>query len=48
MKIKEHYKHRRSLRHEKKVLRYGDLIPLVMRHDHGWHRQVLCFARYLP
>jgi len=47
-KIKHHYKHRRQLRHEKDVLRYGGLVPLVLRHDHGWHKQVLAFARYLP
>ena len=28
------------------VLRYGELIPLVARHDNGWHERVLSFARY--
>mmetsp|Transcript_22796 Transcript_22796/g.22534 ORF Transcript_22796/g.22534 Transcript_22796/m.22534 type:complete len:1013 (+) Transcript_22796:2043-5081(+) len=47
-KIKNHYIHRRSMRHEKDVLKYGELIPLVMKHEHGWHKQVLTFARYMP
>ena len=47
MKIKAHYHHRRSLRHEKAVLRYGDLVPLIVKHEHGWHKQVLAFARTL-
>ncbi|CAG9314556.1 unnamed protein product [Blepharisma stoltei] len=47
-KIKLHYIHRRGLRHEKDVLKYGELIPVVMRHEHGWHKQVLAFARCLP
>ena len=46
-KIKAHYHYRRSLRHEKAVLRYGELVPLVVKHDHGWHKQVLAFARTL-
>jgi len=45
-RIKAHYHHRRSLRHQKAVLRYGELIPLIVRHDHGWHKQVLAFARH--
>lgn len=47
-KIKLHYKHRREIRAERDVLRYGDLIPLVFKHDHGWHKQVVAFARCLP
>lgn len=47
-KIRHHYIHRRSMRHEKDVLKFGELIPLVMKHDHGWHKQVLAFARYMP
>jgi starch synthase len=47
-KIKLHYKHRREIRAEREVLRYGDLIPLVFKHDHGWHKQVIAFARCLP
>ena len=46
-RIKAHYHHRRSLRHEKAVLRYGELVPLLVRHEHGWHKQVLAFARHL-
>jgi starch synthase len=43
-----HYKHRRMIRCEKEVIRKGDLIPLVVKHAHGWHKQVLAFARYTP
>jgi glycogen synthase len=46
-KIKNHYKHRRDLRHEQEVLRKGELIPLVLRHEHGWHKQVMVFSRWL-
>jgi hypothetical protein len=28
------------------VLRYGELIPLVAKHNSGWHNHVLSFARY--
>jgi len=28
------------------VLRYGELVPLVARHDKGWHTHVLAFARF--
>lgn len=28
------------------VLRYGELIPLLARHEKGWHERVLSFARY--
>src|SRR3569833_3587706 len=45
-KIGTHYEHRRKLRREKMVLRYGSLVPLVARHDSGWHTHVLAFARY--
>ena len=45
-RIKAHYHHRRSLRHQKAVLRYGELVPLIVRHEHGWHKQVLAFARH--
>lgn len=47
-KIKHHYIHRRGLRQQKDVLKHGELIPIIMRHDHGWHKYVLAFARYLP
>lgn len=46
-KIKLHYQHRRALRNEKEVLRLGEVVQLVMKHDHGWHKQVLAFARCL-
>jgi len=36
-KISSHYEHRRRLRREKMVFRYGELIPLVARHATGWH-----------
>lgn len=45
-KISSHYEHRRRLRREKMVLRYGELIPLVAKHADGWHNHVLAFARY--
>jgi len=45
-KISSHYEHRRRLRREKMVLRYGELIPLVARHANGWHNHVLAFGRY--
>ena len=32
-KIKTHYEHRRMLRREKMVLRYGELAPLVAMND---------------
>lgn len=28
------------------VLRYGELIPLIARHNNGWHSHVLAFGRY--
>lgn len=46
-KIKLHYQHRRKLRSEHEVLRLGKLIPLVFKHEHGWHKQVVAFARCL-
>jgi glycogen synthase len=46
-KIKFHYQHRRSLRNEKQLLRTGELVELVMKHDHGTHGRVLAFARCL-
>lgn len=45
-KISSHYEHRRRLRREKMVLRYGELVPLVARHTNGWHTHVLAYARY--
>lgn len=44
--INSHYESRRRLRREKMVLRYGELVPLVARHNDGWHNHVLSFARY--
>jgi len=34
-KIRSHYEHRRALRNEKMVLRYGELAPLLARSDIG-------------
>ncbi len=45
-KISSHYEHRRRLRRDKMVLRYGELIPLVARNQNGWETHVLAFARY--
>lgn len=28
------------------VLRYGELVPLVARHQDGWHNHVLAYGRY--
>ena len=44
--ISSHYEHRRKLRREKMVLRYGELVPLRAKHDKGWHERVLAFARF--
>ncbi len=41
-----HYQHRRRLRREKMVLRYGEMVPLVARHSKDWHSHVLAFARF--
>lgn len=46
--IGHHYKHRRMIRCEHEVIRTGDLVPLVLKHAHGWHKQVLAFARFAP
>lgn len=45
-KIGSHYEHRRRLRRDKMVLRYGELIPLVARNENGWETHVLAYARY--
>jgi len=45
-KISTHYEHRRRLRREKMVLRYGEFIPLVARNSKGPEERVLSFARY--
>lgn len=45
-KINSHYEHRRRLRRDKMVLRYGELIPLVARNSNGWETHVLAYARY--
>lgn len=44
--IGRHYKHRRQMRHQYKVLRKGRMISLSAEHMHGWHTHVLAFARY--
>jgi len=45
-KINLHYEHRRKLRRERKVLRYGELVPLDAKHSEGWHSHVFAFARF--
>jgi len=45
-KIGLHYEHRRKLRAEKAVLRYGQFVMLEARHSEGWHPYVLAFARF--
>jgi len=45
--IFSHYQHRRRLRREKLVLRYGDIIHLAARDlDNNFMANVLCYARY--
>jgi len=46
-KISTHYEHRRRLRREKMVLRYGEYVPLVAKNDvNTLEERVLAFARY--
>ena len=46
-KISTHYNHRRMLRREKMVFRYGELAPLrSMNDEQGFLPNVLSFARY--
>jgi hypothetical protein len=46
-KINSHYMHRRRLRREKMVLRYGELINLTARdQQNAYMPDVLCYARY--
>lgn len=47
-KIHLHYEHRRKLRNEKPVLRYGDLVILEAKHSEGTHPHVFAFARFSP
>jgi starch synthase len=47
-KIHLHYEHRRRLRKEKPVLRYGDLVILEAKHSEGTHPHVFAFARFSP
>ena len=47
-KINLHYEHRRKLRNERPVLRYGELIMLEAKHSEGTHPHVLAFARFSP
>lgn len=44
--INTHYEHRRRLRREKMVLRYGEFIPLIARNEQNLEDRVLAFARY--
>lgn len=45
-KISSHYEHRRRLRRERMVLRYGEYVPLVAKTDNGIEERVLTYARY--
>mmetsp|Transcript_88 Transcript_88/g.170 ORF Transcript_88/g.170 Transcript_88/m.170 type:complete len:393 (-) Transcript_88:1601-2779(-) len=46
-KINSHYMHRRRLRREKMVLRYGEMIMLTARDlNNEYMPDVLCYARY--
>ncbi len=46
-KISSHYEHRRRLRRDKMVLRYGEYVPLMAkREDTVLEERVMCFARY--
>lgn len=50
-KISTHYNHRRMLRREKMVFRYGELAPLrcmnkEVENEQGFVPNVLSFARY--
>jgi hypothetical protein len=46
-KISTHYAHRRRLRKEKMVLRYGELITLTAKdQNNGYLPEVLAYARY--
>lgn len=45
--IASHYQHRRRLRREKMVLRYGDLVHLTARSEtNEFVPNILCYARY--
>ena len=46
-KIHLHYEHRRVLRHNKDVLKYGSMVQLLAEHSEGLHSHVLSFARVL-
>jgi hypothetical protein len=46
-KINTHYQHRRRLRREKMVLRYGELVMLTARNElREFIPDILCYARY--
>ena len=46
-KIKTHYMHRRRLRNQNMVLKYGELFILTAREsENHFHEDVLAFARY--
>lgn len=45
--INSHYQHRRHLRNQKMVLRYGEVFYLTARENENvWHEDILAFARY--
>lgn len=44
--INTHYEHRRRLRRDKMVLRYGEFIPLIAKNEKSLEERVLAFARY--
>lgn len=45
--IDTHYAHRRQLRKQKMVLRYGELIVLAAKDTEHKHKpEILCYARY--
>jgi starch synthase len=45
-KINLHYQHRRKLRSDKPVLRFGQMIMLDAKHSEGTHPYILAFARF--
>ena len=47
-KINLHYEHRRKLRSNKPVLRFGQMIMLDAKHSEGIHPYILAFARFSP
>lgn len=45
-RIGEHYEHRRRLRRERPVLRFGQMVMLDAKHSEGTHPYILAFARF--